>query len=89
MEAPLWTSPDELAERVVLLANLPTALLIPPPGRAEDPETTSRLLAHSLPRPQVVVLPESARSWERPDMTVREMYPAALRTRTLAEAVAS
>ena len=33
MEAPLWTGPDELAEGVVLLANLPTALLIPPGRR--------------------------------------------------------
>ena len=60
-----------------------------PPGRAEDPETTSRLWPIRFRARRWLCCPRLTRSWERPDMTVREMYPAALRTRALAEAVAS
>jgi hypothetical protein len=87
-EAPLWTGPEELTDGALQLAELPSVLLVTP-GHVVEPEVIARLLTRSVPRPHVVVLPEAARSWERPDMTVREMYPAALRIADLAEVVAS
>ena len=82
--APLMTEPEELLDGAVELAALPTVLLLAPD---EPQEALHRLLGHlrMLPRPLMVVVPDDFTSWERPDMTVREMHPAALRLENLWE----
>lgn len=86
--APLWTEASELVEGFTELAALPTLIVV---GAEEAVDTPSRQLLSSraLPRPYIAVLPADYRSWERHDMTVREMYPASLRVADLPEAVAS
>jgi hypothetical protein len=82
--APLMTAPVELLDGGVELAALPTVLLLAP---GEPQDALPGLLGHSrlLPRPLMVVVPEDVMSWERPEMTVREMHPAALRLEDLWE----
>jgi hypothetical protein len=86
--APMWTEPAELLEGGATLAALPTLLLI---GPTEASDAASRLLltSRALPRPHIAVVPAGLKSWERQDMTVREMYPASLRLADLPEAVMS
>jgi superfamily II DNA/RNA helicase len=84
--APMWTDSIELLEPGTRLASLATLVLVAPGEEAE--EYSHRVLgARSLPHPQIAVVPQELRSWERSDMTVREMYPAALRLRDLEEVV--
>jgi ATP-dependent DNA helicase RecQ len=82
--APLMTAPEELLDGAVGLAALPTVILLAP---EEPQDALLRLLGHLrlLPRPLMVVAPDDCTSWERPDMTVREMHPAALRLENLWE----
>jgi hypothetical protein len=87
LRAPLWTEPRELVEGGVELAALPTLLLVGP-EEADDPLARVLLSSRVLPRPNIAVLPAGYRSWERRDMTVREMYPASLRVADLPEEVA-
>jgi hypothetical protein len=82
--APMWTESRELLEPGTRLASLPTLVLVAP-GEETEENSHHVLSAPSLPRPLIAVVPERLRSWERPDMTVREMYPAALRLRDLGE----
>jgi hypothetical protein len=82
--APMWTAARELLEPGTRLASLPTLVLVAP-GEEREESAHRVLSAHSLPRPLFAVVPEQLRSEERPDMTVREMYPAALRLRDLEE----
>jgi ATP-dependent DNA helicase RecQ len=81
--APLTTEPEELLDGATLAA-LPTVFLLPP----EDTNGTLSYLvgqSRALPRPLMVVLADHCTSWERPDMTVREMHPAAPRLEDLWE----
>ena len=83
--APLMTEPGELLDDAVGLAALPTVLLLAPD---EPQDAFLRLLRHSrmLPRPlDGHRCRTDCTSWERPDMTVREMHPAALRLEDLWE----
>jgi ATP-dependent DNA helicase RecQ len=84
--APMWTDLAELLEPGTSLATLPTLVLI---ASGEEAEEASRRIfsSQSLPRPLIAVLPQGLASSERSDMSVREMYPAALRLRDLSEAV--
>lgn len=88
LSAPMWTEPAELLEGSATLAALPTLLLIGP-TEARDAANRLLLTSRALPRPHIAVLPAGLKSWERHDMTVREMYPASLRLADLAEAVTS
>jgi ATP-dependent DNA helicase RecQ len=84
--APLWTEATELVDGFAALAALPTLLVVD----VKDPDEASYrqlLSSRSLPRPYIAVLPADYRSWERRDMTVREMYPASLWVTDLPEAV--
>jgi hypothetical protein len=78
LRAPLWTAHKELVEDGAALAALPTLLLIGP-DEDEMAAAGSLVTSRALPRPRIAVVPERLQSWERPDMTVREMYPASLR----------
>ena len=88
LRAPLWTELSELAAGDVELAGLPTLLLVGP-DEAGDPLARVLISSRTLPRPYIAVLPARYPSWERSDMTVRDMYPASLRVADLPEAVAS
>jgi hypothetical protein len=81
--APLMTEPDEILDGAALAA-LPTVLLL---ASEDTHDALPRLVGQSrtLPRPLMVVVPDNCKSWERPDMTVREMHPAALRLEDLWE----
>ena len=83
-EAPMWTDSAELLESTCSLAMLPALVLIAP---GEEFEDGSRRIVRSgaLPHPLIALLPQDFASWERPDMTVREMHPAAPRLRDLLE----
>ena len=88
LAAPMWTDPDELLESGAMLAELPTLLLIGP-NEIETGAGRLLLTSRTLPRPHIAVLPARLPSWERQDMTVREMYPASLRLSDLASVVMS
>lgn len=75
--APLVTTIEEFADGRPQLAPLATLVIVEP---TDAPQLVARLLQSpgALPSPRIAILPADFRSWERPDMTIQEFYPAGL-----------
>ena len=83
--APMVSDPSEFLDPTFRLADLPVVVLVDPEHPIEiEPLLSAR---SPLPHARLVIAPERTGSWERPDMSLHQLYPTAMNVRRLLEEV--